>query len=563
MGKSSSDKTIQSLEGNWEVLGRSKPHALVKNENNDFRILSYFEYPQFAPEKDAAIEGKKPTFADVRHKQKLKLFGINCVADRRVYKYETKKKSDELYVFALSDNWSFLTPTSYKSTLSDINQQDDFVKFATRYDGNSGKKLENGKAHAGADGDQEMSSDSDNSENDQADDGEQEATLTDSGTSESGESICSIPEREFVSKPKKKKSDSKHKKNASDLVSKNSPRTPSSKVIYSDESGSSISESEEEPTSKNRGSVRKSRESPRDIPPRILRTPSRVHENSDSNGSNSSASESKSELLRKNKKFRARQETQSLLTTPRSSGSGRYTSRMGSGSPDMRIERSGETPPPRPGGKIIYGRTYSGVPKAIVKRGDSYDIEEVNGPLERCKSTQKNRIGFSLDVDKTFFSYHAMNKEEYTTKFEVVGCAAKWHGWPKAWIYFVIKILDKTLREKLNDDREKKGETYRGPLICDLSTFKKAVRNYDGELEKCGKLLENSIFYQGSKQEDRLILKEKFKKDTERRYTPKKPKKSKKSKNADTFQSMQAHVDEQMKEGFQNLLEMLDLNARR
>ncbi|RAR15479.1 hypothetical protein DDE83_001120 [Stemphylium lycopersici] len=223
------------------------------------------------------------------------------------------------------------------------------------------------------------------------------------------------------------------------------------------------------------------------------------------------------------------QRTRDIKTANSNVRGSRYESRERSGSPDLRRPRSGETPEPRDleGGEVLYGRQNWGVIRAIVVRGEAYDIERVNDCPENCRAPKIDEKSFSPGGDKGFIEDHSKIAKLDTRKFNVVGCAAKWHGNPDTWIYVIIDILDRTLRDRLNDRRRDNGEKYQGPLICNLTTFKIAVREDKEELMKITKLLKKSLFYREAKPKDWLIVQHKINGSKAERKSPRKTKSSK------------------------------------
>ena len=284
------------------------------------------------------------------------------------------------------------------------------------------------------------------------------------------------------------------------------------KTIEPNNGDSSTSETEEEQRPMNKRSVR---ESPHVSRQRNSSTPSPVQVICASNKSNSYSSGSESDSALKKAKARARKETR--RSPQRSSRSNGDESSDGSESPYIRNGISGETPEREEGGEIICGSTFTGKTKAIVQRGEAYDIEKVHECPEKLLTHAENSQGFSPEVDKLFFQCEARTNQSYTENFEMVGCAAKWHGHPKAWIFILIEVSNQKLQKSLNDRRKEDGLKYRGLLICDLSTFKKVVKNYEGELEKAGNLLKRSLLYTNCKPEDQKILSAKFMKGEAKR----------------------------------------------
>jgi hypothetical protein len=241
--------------------------------------------------------------------------------------------------------------------------------------------------------------------------------------------------------------------------------------------------------------------------------------------------------------------TRSRNSNPRSSRDRHYESRERSESPDLRQPRSGETPErDLDGGKVVYGRENWGVTRAIINRGPAYDIERVDECPDNCLAPKKDEQSFSPGGDKALIEAQSKFAKLNTDIFEVVGCAAKWHGRPETWIYVIIKISDETLRDRLKTLRKDAGEKYRGPLICSLTAFKKAVRNDKEELKKLIKLLKKSLFYQDAKEHEWTIVQDKINGDKAEGKTPKK---------TNAMTAMEKRMD-RMEKMFEKLLKRVD-----
>jgi hypothetical protein len=207
-----------------------------------------------------------------------------------------------------------------------------------------------------------------------------------------------------------------------------------------------------------------------------------------------------------------------------SSRNRRDDSRERSESPDPARQRSGDTPGPRDGGEVIYGRVNWGVTRAIVRREKAYDIELVDQCPDNCRAP-KSTTGFGPRVDKDLIVEQSAIKKLDTNLFEVVGCAAKWNGKPKTWIYVLIKINDEKIKNRLQALRKQEGETYRGPLICSLTTFQAAVRRDEEQLKKLVRLLEKSLLYKDALENERKLIKNKILGKKVERTTPEKTEK--------------------------------------
>lgn len=205
--------------------------------------------------------------------------------------------------------------------------------------------------------------------------------------------------------------------------------------------------------------------------------------------------------------------TRSTDSNTRSSRNKRHESRERSESADENSKRSGDTPGPRDrdGGDVIYGRECWGVIRAIVKRGKAYDIELVDACPKNCQAPKNDVQSFGPAVDARFFELQFAAGTLNTSNIKVVGCAAKWNGKPKTWIYVLISIQNENVRQELLDYREKAKEKYQGHLICNLSTYRKVIKNDKEKLQKLVDHLKVSLFWQDATEKERMDVEKSIK----------------------------------------------------
>ena len=149
-----------------------------------------------------------------------------------------------------------------------------------------------------------------------------------------------------------------------------------------------------------------------------------------------------------------------------------HWSREASGSPDINVGRSGATPAPQPGGKIIYGRNYADVLGGIVWRNGAFQIELLDHCPTECFSPNSSS-SFGPPADKKFLQEKSARKKLDTSRFKIVGCCGKWNSVEKltTYIYVLLDPVNKKDSDDLKDYRDVESEEYKGPIICSKSTF--------------------------------------------------------------------------------------------
>jgi hypothetical protein len=132
---------------------------------------------------------------------------------------------------------------------------------------------------------------------------------------------------------------------------------------------------------------------------------------------------------------------------------------------------SNETPEPGNGGEVIYGiQCNFGKPKirGLVLRDEAYDFEVLRDcPRERMIANQNG--GMAPKADNMFIE---IMKKADKSKFDIQGCAAKWHGRPDKQVIVILNITDRKLKNNLTTLREMLQYEYDGPLVCSLAKYR-------------------------------------------------------------------------------------------
>ena len=162
---------------------------------------------------------------------------------------------------------------------------------------------------------------------------------------------------------------------------------------------------------------------------------------------------------------------------------------------------SRETPAPRDGGITIYGiNCVFGTTKrlrGLVLRDNAYSFEL----LHDCSPNliiPGQKAGMAPSADDVFVS--KLNRND-RSKFDIIGCTAKWHGRPNKHVLVILKInKGENLSNELKLARDIAKYEYKGPLVCKLSTYRKVFKEDD--IPKLEELLGMTEFAEGATDEE-------------------------------------------------------------